>query len=155
MKITAVQDTLRNHNASWTHPDKFHITLAFLGNIETDKLDRLLENAALIAAPAFELELNSILALYRQKMLWLTPQKTPENLNQLISKLRFIIGETGISTKNQRFSAHVTLARKLRDRPTCHSVPTVRWPVNSFCLVESILGKPSACYKVRQQWLLK
>ena len=135
-------------------PDNLHITLAFLGWIEHERLPCLREAAGSVTAPRFELVLERLGYWPGPRVLWAAPAEIPAPLITLALGLQRALGACGWQPESRPFSPHLTLARKARHRPKVTMVEPVRWPVERFCLVESTTDPEGARYEVLDCWAL-
>src|SRR3989344_1105647 len=129
-----------------TAKSKYHITLKFLGEIKEDLSE--------IKFSSFETSLNK-LGCFNDRILWinLIPEEGVLKLAKLIDQ--------EFMEKEQRFSAHITLARiksiknknkfieKLETK-----VKPIKFKISSFELMKSILSKDGAKYETLETYSL-
>jgi|SRR3989344_51529 len=137
-----------------TAKSKYHITLKFLGEIKEDKLVEIKEKLSEIKFSSFETSLNK-LGCFNDRILWinLIPEEGVLKLAKLIDQ--------EFMEKEQRFSAHITLARiksiknknkfieKLETK-----VKPIKFKISSFELMKSILSKDGAKYETLETYSL-
>ena len=129
-----------------------HLTLVFLGQTPPGRRDCMIEAAAAIRCPAFELRLDRFGHFRRARIAWLGPAESPPALIELYRQLNAALADCGGSPETRPFAPHVTLARKAgRCRSPAEFVP-IDWSVRSFALVESP-GDGSG-YRVLATWPL-
>lgn len=142
--------------AKWVAPENYHLTLRFIGEVETWRAQEVDEALAAIRAPAFELSLHG-LGIFEKggkvQALWVGAEKT-EGLAFLQSKVETALQRAGLEPERRRFAPHVTLARTDKAPPEkliayvqAHNLfraPPV--PVGHFTLFSSRLGKEQAVY---------
>jgi RNA 2',3'-cyclic 3'-phosphodiesterase len=102
-------------NVKWDTPDKFHITLKFLGDVDRDKLSTLNDLLLTRIAPVktFQLEYNSIGAfpdLVHPKVIW-AGAEIPEELKEFQERIELACEEFGIPKESRVFHPHITLGR--------------------------------------------
>ncbi|WP_051348547.1 RNA 2',3'-cyclic phosphodiesterase [Peribacillus kribbensis] len=100
----------------WLHPDDYHITLAFLGKIEENKLSRALESIKHICSEQtpFGIELSGIGTFGREsspRILWAGVVLEPE-LAALQAKIYKACSGAGFELDKKPFKPHITIARK-------------------------------------------
>lgn len=137
-----------------TDPDNWHITLAFLGQVEMAQR-RLYEHAAnAIEGSAFELKLDRMGYFYRARTLWLGASVFPEPLRDLHRRLIDALNRACYQSDPRPWKAHVTLARKAPPPEALPQPEPVLWPVTSFCLMRSVTRAGGARYHKEAEYLL-
>lgn len=143
----------------WVKPDSIHLTLKFLGEVETDRVDSLkssLDEAAAAHAP-FSLEVAApgcFPNTRNPRVLWLGLEGGLELLGAVQQSVEQAMTELGFEPEDRGFSPHLTLARVQRNasRDDASRVglaaergvaqPIEGWTVESLSLMRSQL-KPS------------
>lgn len=135
-------------------PENLHLTLAFLGSMTEQQ--RICAEAAAdrIAGIAFELQLEQIGHWPRPQVVWLAPQETPEPLRDLVRQLNEGLPTCGYRPELRPYRAHLTLARKVSGHFPASQVKPLRWPVEQFCLVQSVTHSDGVQYRVLRTWSL-
>lgn len=145
----------------WTLPEGWHITLSFMPEVSLDRMGRLEENLAEVAARArpFEVEVTGGIAFpgaARARVLGLAAG--PEGqLAALSVSSRAAASRAGVAADGARFVGHLTLARHNRGLPAVRwleildSFPGWGWTADELCLVES---HPGARYIVAERFPL-
>lgn len=142
--------------AKWVPPENYHLTLRFIGEVESWRAQEVDDALANIRAPSFELSLRGVGTFEkggRISALWVGVEKT-EGLSFLQSKVETALQRIGLEPERRRFAPHVTLARTDRAPPEklvsfvqAHNLfrlPPVS--VEHFTLYSSRLGKDAAVY---------
>ena len=137
------------------HAANLHLTLVFLGAVETGARARLEEACAEIAFAPFTLTLSRLGCWARAGVAWSAPERTPEALAALVEGLRAAAARAEIAAEARPFRAHVTLARRLgaragKELPAEHR--PVRWEAREFVLVRSRTDPRGARYEVLRAW---
>jgi RNA 2',3'-cyclic 3'-phosphodiesterase len=102
--------------ARWVNPNSIHLTLKFLGNIETDRLTAIkqaMQEAAGEIVP-FELQTAEVGAfpdLKRVQVVWVGLGGQLSELQHLFEKLEHNLKELGFPPEERPFVPHLTLAR--------------------------------------------
>ena len=143
--------------AQWVNPNNLHITLAFLGSVEAEKVALANAAADAVGGRPFELLLDCIDYWRKPRILCLTAGTTPTELEQLAGDLAGNLRAAGFELDKRPFRAHLTLARKapylpLADARLEWAIP---WKSTAFVLVESIKGPDGSRYSVIKSWELK
>lgn len=99
----------------WVTPDRYHLTLKFLGDVPVSRQARVEESLASIAqrTPPIEIRLGSFGAfptIRRPRILWAGVDATPE-LRCLKQDIEWGLAEQGFARETRAFHPHFTLAR--------------------------------------------
>src|SRR5699024_1360543 len=98
-----------------THPNDFHLTLAFLGRQPRHRLPGLVELVHALDAHAIPLDIDRYGCFERLRLVWAGPSQTPDRLTSLRQDLLDAPALEGLDVRREaRFVPHVTLARKSR-----------------------------------------
>jgi RNA 2',3'-cyclic 3'-phosphodiesterase len=140
--------------ASWTRPEAMHLTLRFLGNIESARVNDLTAEllvATRLKAP-FSLELGAI-GQFGNRVLWVGVQSGSEPLARLAEVVREACAGYGAHEEERAFHPHVTLARLRRpERGAGARLREVKapsfatWQVNDVELIRSELSPRGSRY---------
>ncbi len=119
-EVERVQDALRRglpeKPLRWTKRDQFHLTLKFLGNVETDRVTELSEalrnSCAGIAALKLRAERVGCFPGPRHpRVLWVGVRDDAEQLAELQSGIAATCGTFCEARADKPFTGHVTIAR--------------------------------------------
>jgi 2'-5' RNA ligase len=136
----------------WVPPHNFHVTLVFLGSIDTRSEALIKQSVASIAVKPFDLTFDRLTYWNKPKVLCLTCQQQPApELMKLVEALGLAVAHCGIQTDAKPYTPHITLARKAPAFIEQECEPIV-WRAESFCLAESCSEPGGVCYKVIEQW---
>lgn len=140
--------------ARWVTAEQIHLTLAFLGEVEEERVGQLSAELAGIQQPPFTLALTNPGCFphrQRPRVLWvgLAPEA---RLTQLAAQVQAAILACGLPGEERPFSAHLTLARlkfpaprevgAFLDQTLPEPFPAL--PVREFILFESRLNPHGA-----------
>lgn len=115
--IARTQSELREAGADvkWETPDKFHITLKFLGDTETATIPKLTEGLlnSIGVLPGFEVSYEGVGGfpnIMRPRVVWIgtKPNEELKHVQELIEQCCTALGFPG---DDRQFHAHVTLGR--------------------------------------------
>ncbi len=141
--------------ARWIRPENIHMTLAFLGDVETERLECLASIARAINSASFELELDQIEHWRKPQVICLTPSASSPILEKLATDLTARLRDGGFKWEQRPYRAHLTLARKAAHLPAQIQLERpVFWKSTGFVLVESIRDTHLPHYTVAQSWPL-
>lgn len=137
----------------WSHPEHFHLTLAFYGDVPDRSFDALTDGlrsaaakrtstmAAIAGGGAFP-------SVDRAKVLWAgVDLKEQEQVRKLASACRTAGATAGASPSGERFRPHLTVARIGRPVEASKWVRLLdsyrgpSWSIDEIVLVESHLGE--------------
>jgi len=142
----------------WLPANRWHVTLAFLGEVDDATVPRLrpgLGRAALRAAPT-ELQLTGA-GRFGLGVLWVGLAGEVAPLTELATRAAAAARRTGIEVEDRRFHPHLTVAR---GRPGADlqswakalaSYAGPAWPMDRVSLVRSQLG-PKPTYTELESW---
>ena len=116
--IGRMQDHLRKTNCDikWVRPENIHITLKFLGNVETKQVDaikRMLANHYRSTKPLkVELaQLGTFPNINRPRILWIGLKDNKQRLSQTAISLQKALTKIGLEGDQKAFSPHITIGR--------------------------------------------
>lgn len=149
-RLLHLPDTL----ARWIPAENLHITLLFLGEVSSNVRQAVEEGTLTIALPDFWLTMDQVEYRARQEMIWLSSSRSPIILHELVNELSRYSAAQGIKVEKRDFKAHITLARKARNKPSNLLLAPIIWKVTSFSLMESVLGPGGASYMILRNYPL-
>ncbi|HRN17504.1 MAG: RNA 2',3'-cyclic phosphodiesterase [Trueperaceae bacterium] len=143
----------------WVKPENFHLTLAFLGEVEERRVADA-EEAAYVATEGYAEPLRLIaqgLGAFpneeRAKVLWAGLTGDVPALIAMRSSLAAELKRSGFTLEEKRFRPHITLARFRVPQRMPERLPRLQvfgeWPVTELQLIESHLQPAGARYVVR------
>ncbi len=136
----------------WTDAAGWHVTLAFMARVAAGQYDRLVENLTGVAARTarFDMALTGAGAFPAPPIgrnLWLGVYDPTDSLTRLAAETRRAVARAGVRTPDEKFTAHLTLARVSQPTDLSPQVAVLNewsfgpWPVDELALVESQLGQ--------------
>lgn len=142
--------------ARWQSDDQLHLTLRFVGEVDSPLANDLAERLGTLRHPPFPLAISGV-GHFEQKgrprAIWAGIAPSPE-LAVLQRKVERLCQTTGLEPEHRRFTPHITLARLnsasgpiapfLLTRSDLASAP---FTVASFTLFESHLGHHGSIYE--------
>lgn len=131
-------------------PRNYHLTLAFLGQVDSADVAGIRAAAGQVSVPAMTLVLDQVGYFSGPRALWVGPSEVPPALTGLVDELWQTLAPLGLRSPAQAFHPHLTLCRKMHQPPAKISVPPVRWRVRGFALVRSVTASSGAEYSVDQ-----
>lgn len=129
--------------ARWTRPEGRHLTLAFLGNVDEERVPAIadaLTRAVRDHAPfdaRFE-EVGGFPSVRRPRVLWVGIGEGAEAMSAVQRSVASELEPLGFPPEDRPFTAHLTLARFPRPR-AIDALPSVRPPGEVFTVDEVVL----------------
>ena len=137
-----------------TRRENIHLTLAFLGAVEPERLDRVIAVADQIRLPPFALAFNRLGWWRQNQVAWAASSETPRPLLDLFKELQLGLVQEGFKFDERRFLPHVTLLRKAHCPAVMLDSEPLLWRVNDFVLVRSTLQEDGPHYAIVKRWPL-
>lgn len=147
----------------WVHPEHWHLTLSFLGAVDDDRCDHLVEYLEFVAAgtPPFTLELSGAGSYPHPgaaRALWLGVGEGADELGRLAARCRTAGSRAGIQIEGRTFHGHLTLARSSRGinarrwLDVMDTFGPFSWQVGDFVLIESELTRGGPRHRVTRRF---
>lgn len=149
--------------ANWRSQDHFHLTLAFIGEVDRHGLEEAASALESISPPSFELTLKGAGSFggSKPRAVWLGCGES-QNLDHLQEKVGNGLRRADFKLEKRRFIPHVTLAY-LKHVPqtdveawcAMHGLFSIGpFPVREFHLVESLTGGDASHYETLESYPL-
>lgn len=133
----------------------FHLTLAFLGEIDERQLEYLEDAVADVYSGCVELNLDTLGYWHKSALLWLGPTQTPPELADLAGQLVQLGKSCGQKMDKRAYHSHLTLARKVTSPPPAAMIePAFTCLFEEFALYESDTRPTGAQYREVVSWPL-
>ena len=119
-------------------PDyNLHLTLHFIGNVYQDQLVCMQQQASLVEAEGFELDIDCQGHFSKPRVAWLGCSGIPARCGIFTINWgkAWVIVITNPSCGV--YHPHITVARKIKSIAACGDFEPMRWRVENFVLVES------------------
>jgi len=151
------------YGARWRPIENFHLTLAFIGDVDRHEFQKAVDVLGDIEAPDFNLRLSGVglFGSRKPRAIWvgITPST---DLMHLQRKVDGALRRKGIEPETRKFIPHVTLAYlkgARRDEVANYCVmnelfSTEEFPVRQFHLYSSILGATVSHYEIEASYSL-
>ena len=147
---------LRSQQGQWpTAPERWHVTLAFLGDVADPAPVHAELAAGLADATAFGLWLEGSGTFGRNGPVWVGVGGDVDALHALAGDVARAVRAAGVELERQRFRPHLTVGKRGRPRPQLlagYRGPT--WRASDVELVRSDLGR-SVVHTVLQRYPLR
>lgn len=121
-ELAGLQERLRSPDlsAKWVSPDNIHLTLKFLGSVESERI-RAITGAlkgSLEDEKSFSFTLNGVGAFpspSRPRVVWVGIKEGKEEVRRIAVKIEHALELMGFPKEKRGFSSHVTLLRIKRE----------------------------------------
>lgn len=148
----------------WTRPEQWHLTLAFLGEVDDDVVGELTRRLGRAAArhPPLSLSLGGG-GRFGQRVLWTRVQGDRRGLRRLVDSVRAAARRSGLLVEQRPYRPHLTLARAdgaVDLQPLVERLASGAgrpWVATRLYLVASLLGagpEGSSRYESTADWPL-
>ena len=137
-----------------TRDDSIHLTLAFVGDVDSVRLPELLAPPAVLTVARFTLTLDCWGCWPRNGVAWVAPSSVPDALRELAAGMEAWLRDAGFEMDVRPFNPHVTLIRKAQCAPLPGSMPGIQWKVEDFVLVQSKPAPDGSRYETIGRWPL-
>lgn len=139
--------------------ENLHLTLAFIGEVGDDVVDRIRDALKNVEHNAFSIHLKGLGAfptVSRPRVVWIGVEEGRESLYELHNKIAKALSSAGVGFKGSSFEPHLTIARIKGSRNLSNLVKVlmnyedydVGWyTVSEFRLKQSILTPKGPIYK--------
>ncbi len=150
--------------ARWVRSEQLHLTLRFIGEVDSVLFHAIREALSLVGATPFSMQLDGVGYFPPRKkprVVWAGIRENPD-LVRLRNRIESALVRTGLAPEQRKFSPHITLARLnrtpssrvgryLEDHALFRS-PEFR--VDRFLLYSSVLGRNGASHRVEEEYPL-
>jgi 2'-5' RNA ligase len=137
-----------------TRDDSIHLTLAFVGEVDSVRLAELLAPPAELIVARFTLTFDCWGCWPRNGIAWVAPSRVANPLRKLAAGMEAWLRDAGFELDVRPFNPHVTLVRRAQCAPLPDSTPTIEWQVEDFVLVRSTLAPDGSRYETIGRWPL-
>lgn len=101
---------------SWAKPSNIHLTLKFLGAVETTRIENVARavQRAVTGINKFEIEISGagcFPSTRSPRVLWIGLPEVPNALKQLYANLEDDLSREGFAREKRKFSPHLTIGR--------------------------------------------
>ena len=144
-RLTTVQTDFRlSESSRITLPEKFHITLLFLGDVPETEIASVKAFIQDIQFDPFSIELSCVGFWPGNRIIWAGTDEVSIELTELVGRVRK--GLSRFCKDRRKFVPHITLARKAQKR--IHGlIDPIHWQVHHIDLIRSTLLSDGAKYE--------
>ncbi len=135
--------------------ENFHVTLAFLGNLDAQGAREARQAADSVHAAAFDMQLDRLGFWPEPGLLWLGATQPPQAARTLAAELVRSLHSRGLEPDAKPFVPHLSLARKVLKPGLLGAVHPLDWHVDAFALVRSHTHGRNSEYQLLGSWPLE
>ena len=146
------QECKRECGGRLTPPEKLHITLFFVGDVERAMVPRLQGVADALTATPFRLDITELGLWRHNRIVWAGSRSAPPVLAALVSDLTRGLAALGVKSEDRPYVPHVTLLRNARMAPRHTRMAPIAWHARELVLVESVVAGGATLYEVVARW---
>jgi len=152
-------EAISRQGVRFVRPEKLHVTLAFLGDVDESDLNSLKSDLDRVAFPSFKLATTDVGCfpdMRRPKVIWIGFEGEVDKLRDLASRVNDAAKPYAQQLDEKPFTSHLTLARvnpgskeigRMISRLDL-DIPSATMRVDSFALIHS---KPDGTYEILQR----
>ena len=137
-----------------TRPQNLHLTLAFLGPVEVERIPLIERAAGEVQPSAATLVLDHPGFWKHNRIAWAGASVVPVELERVVLELRDALARSRIEFDPKAFAAHVTLLRDARAPRAMPELEPIPWDLDGFALVRSRLQPGGSGYEILKSWRL-
>jgi len=134
--------------------NNYHMTIAFIGEVDTSQVQTLLHIGGSQRAAAFTLRFESYEYWPKPEVIVAAVRSTAPAMEGLWQHLHRDLAPHRWALNAKRLRPHVTLAKKVPHAPAPQALSVFDWPVIQFCLMRSDTRGFEPAYTVVDTWPL-
>ncbi len=159
--IDKMRQLAKGVRVGWERPEKLHITLKFLGNVEEERLEQISDRVGVVATRFLPFGMavtgTGVFPRVEQpRVLWLGIENADGSLAEIASQLDSGLPRLGFEKEKRKFSPHLTIARirepqkakGLADAHLQSRFEAVQFTVSELVVYESELKPTGSVYSV-------
>jgi 2'-5' RNA ligase len=138
-----------NDSGRLVNKKNYHLTVAFVGEVDSARLEALNQIGQSLLADCGTVVLDSMEFWPQSQALVAAARTVPPGLLRLWRQL-----QDALALPETRYRAHVTLARKVTQAPVPQAMSPILWHPTSIALIRSDTGGMESAYTVVSTWPL-
>ena len=153
--VRRVPEWTQDYACKLQRPDQWHVTVEFLGTVETARQPALHEVGARLESffrGSPEIVLDRLEWWKKPQVLCLAASALDESIRGFAAALKGELASRGFEPESRPFRPHLTLARKARLPVPAVAVEPIRWPLRSLVLVRSVSDASGSRYEPFVRW---
>lgn len=136
-------------------PLTLHMTLAYLGDVDTKLLPVIEQIAVNLSGQPFDYTANTAGCFPQAQVAWLGTSEVPDPLLALQKRLHKLLAAAHLDQDKRSFRPYLTVARNIESPFADRAVAPVKWQIDQFCLVATRAGAAGPVADVLKSWPLK
>ena len=145
--VRAAAEEMRLEKGKLTDADNYHITLAFLGQVDEEAVPELMRLADLAWRAPFELTLSGKIGAFKGGSVIWAGLMDSAPLTEMQKRLSDILRENGFPLEEGVYTPHITMARSARAAQPYPPVGRVSFDTRAITLFESLREGGRLVYK--------
>ncbi|MDP2939364.1 MAG: RNA 2',3'-cyclic phosphodiesterase [Candidatus Omnitrophota bacterium] len=144
-KISQIQRELKSSGADvkWVKPENIHLTLKFLGNVETSQIEIIFQILKDIAAnfERFSFELNELGVFPKissPRVIWFNCQEPTGIIAEIVLSLEEKLEKLGFAKEEREFTPHITIGRIRSSRGMIHLIDKLKQTKISSPIIQEV-----------------
>lgn len=117
-----------------------------------ERIAELRHIASNISMKSFELNLEEIRYWKHNRIVYIQAKQFPEELFALVDSLTAHLSVAGFVFDKRIYRPHITLIRNAIRPVTFNLNTSIRWPIDEWCLVQSLQTERGVQYIALDQW---
>jgi RNA 2',3'-cyclic 3'-phosphodiesterase len=146
---------IRDAGGQALFPPTLHMTLAYLGDVETKLLPVIEKIATSLTGKPFDYTANFAGCFAKARAAWLGTTAVPDELLALQKRLQTLLAAAQLDQDKRSFRPYLTVARDIGTPFADRAVAPVQWHIDHFCLVATRAGAAGPVADVLKSWPLK
>jgi RNA 2',3'-cyclic 3'-phosphodiesterase len=147
----------------WVDPHNLHLTVRFIGSVESDLVDEIANRVEAAPGPGFDVALGELGTFKRGRLarvVWLSVREGADPLRRLAERVEAECQASGLEAEKRGFTPHLTLARASAQEgaelPQLPELPELAgWRATELVLYSSHLGRAGAVHEPIRRILLR
>ena len=133
-----------------TSPEKLHITLHFLGEVQSDRVLDLVGFVEETQFEPFHFDLNLVGVWPRNRIVWCGTVSECDEIQTLVKTIEQDSPVQSMHSRKKKFKTHITLARKATRR-VFERIEPIQFIADSISLVRSVPVEGGVRYEIVKQ----
>jgi RNA 2',3'-cyclic 3'-phosphodiesterase len=134
--------------------ENYHLTVAFVGEVPADSLERVRLIGRESRASVFAINFDAYEYWPKPEVVVAATRAIAPALQALWAELHQALADDGFELRVKKLRPHVTLAHRVAEAPQLPPLRPFTWPARELCLLRSDTGTTGPVYTVVDTWSL-